>query len=72
MKKIKNEILVKAFVAMVILAGFGLAGKMIYESFSRVMKINPAMVDSYRPYLNVGLVKKAAQSLGEEPASVDN
>jgi enoyl reductase-like protein len=66
MKKLKTEVLVKFLVVFLVLAGFLISGKMIYDNLLRATKINLSLVETYRPHLDVSLVKKAAGVLQEK------
>jgi len=66
MKKLKTQALFKFLVIFVILAGFLISGKIIYDNLLRATKINLSLVETYRPHLDVGLVKKAAGVLQEK------
>jgi hypothetical protein len=66
MKKIKAQVLVKFLITVLVVLGFLVSARVIYDNLSRSLRINPALVESYRPHLDLSLVQKAAEFLREK------
>jgi hypothetical protein len=63
MKQVKMQSLAKLLVVVLLIGGAGISAKIIYANYTKAMKVNPVLVESYRPHLNTALVKKAAESI---------
>ena len=63
MKKNKTAFIIKISIAFIVLLLFILSANAIWTNLSKATKINPETVDLYRPYLNTGLVRNAAQAI---------
>lgn len=66
MKKLKVENLLKILVVILAIGGLVMATKLVYDNLSRATRVNPALVESYRPHLDTNLIQKAAETLQEK------
>ncbi len=66
MKNLKFDSLLKLLVVILVIGGFIITAIVVYDSLSRAARVDPALVESYRPHLDTNLIKKAAQALQEK------
>ena len=63
MRKINPKRAIKIFILILVVGLLVFSAKNIYDSLSRAGRVSEELVESYRPYLNVELIKKAAETL---------
>jgi len=63
MKKLKIRNLIKICLMVFLFGLLAISGRNLYGLVSRAKKIDEKLVESYRPALDLGLVKQAAESL---------
>jgi hypothetical protein len=69
MIKSKSGLFIKLFVVFVVSASFILSARIIYKNLLRALKINPELVELYRPRIDKNLVRQAADALRKKSAN---
>ena len=63
-REINLTIVIKFAIAILMVGSLTLSLKNVFDCLTRSQTVHPEMVESFRPSLNVNLIKKAAALLG--------